>query len=140
MKRSPNQRRRALTLPLGLFLLLCVLAMHGFQASPSPADATGVPLTAMSAGHHSAPSPSGMAAVDHPAGDDQPGGHHQDHPGGEVFLAILAMISFLGAVLALLCRAPAAVLARRLLARTWSRPVHRPPPRPSLYRLSVLRL
>lgn len=124
-------------LPFGLLMLLCVLAMHGFQASPSPTEAAGVPLTAMSIGHEATPSSS--KGVHQSSGEDQPGDHHQDHPGGQVCLAILSMISFLGAIVALFVREPV-IVARRILTRIRILLVGRPPPRPSLYRLSVLRL
>lgn len=123
-------------LPVGLFLLLGVLAMHGFQASPSPSQMTGVPLTTMSVQH--AP-PSASVVIQHSPGEDLPGDQHHDHPGGQVCLAMLTAISFLWALVALTVREPVFV-ARRLLIRVRILLVGRPPPRPSLHRLSVLRL
>ncbi|MES9541488.1 DUF6153 family protein [Actinomadura sp. NPDC000600] len=125
-------------LPFGLLMLLCVLAMHGFQASPSPSETAGVPMMAMSSGHEAAPTSS--KPLHHPSsGEDQPGDHHQDHPGGQVCLAILTMLSFLAAIVALFVREPM-IVARRILARVRILLVGRPPPRPSLHRLCVLRL
>ncbi|MFI0367528.1 DUF6153 family protein [Actinomadura sp. 1N219] len=124
-------------LPFGLLVLLCVLAMHGFQASPSPREMAGVPLAGMSAAHDATPPASN--AAHRPSDGDHSGGRHQDHPGGQVCLAMLVMISFLGAIVALLLREPATA-ARRLLIRVRILLVGRPPPRPSLHRLSVLRL
>jgi len=123
-------------LPVGLFLLLGVLAMHGFQASPSPSQMTGVPLTTMSVQHSAA---SASVVFQHSPGKDHPGDQHHDHPGGQICLAMLTMISFLGALVALTVREPV-VVARRLLIRVRILLVGRPPPRPSLHRLSVLRL
>lgn len=137
MYRARERCRRVLKPPLGLLLLLGVLAMHGFQSSSSPSDMTGVPLTAMSAGHHAVPSAS--ASVHHSPGAGHPGADHQDHPGGQVCLAMLSMISFLGAIAALVLREPMTVV-RRLLDRGRILRSGRPPPRPSLHLLSVLRL
>ncbi|MFI0412425.1 DUF6153 family protein [Actinomadura sp. 3N508] len=132
-------------LPVGLLLLLCVLAMHGFQASPSPREMAGVALAATSPVHDATMSaaenavPSAAKAVHQPSGRDHPGGQHQEHPGGQVCLAMLVLISFFGAIVALLLRGPVTV-ARRLLIRVRIPLVGRPPPRPFLHRLSVLRL
>ncbi|WP_433476296.1 DUF6153 family protein [Spirillospora sp. CA-142024] len=139
LKQVPERwpRRRSSKLSWGLLLLFCVLAMHGFQASPSPTEMTGVPLTSMSAGHHD---PAPMAAANHrAAGDDQPGHHHNDHPGGGICLAILTMLLLVMTAVALYGRKPIAVVVR-ILTRTRILLVGRPPPRPSLHRLSVLRL
>lgn len=124
-------------LPLTLLMLLCVLGMHGFQASPSPTETVGVPLTAMSIEHDATPSSS--KAIHKSSGEDQPADRHQDHPGGQVCLAILTMISFLAAIVALFVREPM-IVARRILTRIRILLVGRPPPRSSLYRLGVLRL
>ena len=124
-------------LPFGLLLVFGVLAMHGVQASSSPSDMTGVPLTSVSAVHDAAPGHS-MALHDAP-GKGMPGDHHQEHPGGQVCLAILALLFLLGFVAVLLGRDSPAVVSR-VLARVRALPVGRPPPRPSLHHLSVLRL
>ncbi|WP_433466357.1 DUF6153 family protein [Spirillospora sp. CA-128828] len=140
LKQVPERcpRRGFSKLPSGLLLLFCVLAMHGFQASPSPTEMTGVPLTSMSAGHHD---PAPTAAANHrAAGDDQPGGdHHNDHPGGGICLAILTMLLLVMTAVALSGLKPTAVVVQ-ILTRTRILLVGRPPPRPSLHRLSVLRL
>ncbi|NDU72387.1 hypothetical protein GWI34_07075 [Actinomadura sp. DSM 109109] len=122
-------------LPFGLLVLLGVMAMHGFQASPSPSETAGVAVMAMTDGHEAAPSTS--KPLHHPSsGEDQPGDHH---PGGQVCLAILTMLSFLAAIVALFARGPMTV-AGRIPARVRGLFAGRPPPRPSLHRLCVLRL
>lgn len=135
--------RTVLHLASGLFVLLGLLAMHGFQATPSPAGMSGLPLTSMAAGHAD-PAAGAMAGRQPPRGD-RPGGHHSDrhpdHPGGQVCLAMLTLLALAlaGALLALrLRRSPPAAVSRP--ARVRIPPVGRPPPRPSLHRLSVLRL
>ncbi|URM96607.1 DUF6153 family protein [Actinomadura madurae] len=116
-----------------MLVLLGVLAMHGFQASPSPVEMPGVPFS-MSAGHAMA------TGVEHPApAKDQPDDHHGDHPGGQVCLAMLTMLVLLSALLVLYRRGSTAVAAESLV-RVRILLVGRPPPRPSLHRLSVLRL
>jgi hypothetical protein len=138
LKRAPERcrRQRVSKLPLSLLVLLCVLAMHGFQASPSPVETTGVPLTMGAA--HAAPA---MVTGDrHPAPDrNQPGDHHNDHPGGQVCLALLTMLVLVATLLVLYRRGSTAVAAQTLL-RLRILLVGRPPPRPCLHRLSVLRL
>ncbi|TYB44216.1 DUF6153 family protein [Actinomadura chibensis] len=130
--RDAARRRdeRSLLLPVGLFLLFCVLAMHGFQASPNQTEMSGVPLTSMSAGQH--------GADQAPAVPDDSGDHH---PGGQVCLAMLSMVVLVAAAVLLALRSRdrvvpvprAAVLVRTLRGG-------RPPPAPSLHLLSVLRL
>nr|WP_241755352.1 DUF6153 family protein [Actinomadura sp. RB99] len=137
MRRQPGRLRRLSMLPFGLLLLFGVLAMHGVQASPSPSDMSGVPLTSVGAVHDAVPAHS-MALHDAP-GKDMPGDHHQEHPGGQVCLAILAILFLLCFVAVLLGRDSLAVVSRAL-ARVRALLVGRPPPRPSLHRLSVLRL
>lgn len=73
------------------------------------------------------------------AGRGHPGADHQDHPGGQVCLAMPSMISFLGAIAALFPREPMTVV-KGLLDRVRILLAGRPPPRPSLHLLSVLRL
>jgi hypothetical protein len=124
-------------LPFGLLLLFGVLAMHGFQASPGPSEMTGVPLTAMSTGHD--PESSASVTAHHSLGGHQPGDHRKDHPGGEICLAMLTMITLIGAVIALFRREPAAA-AQRILFRARILLVGRSPPGPSLHGLGVLRL
>ncbi|TYK51216.1 DUF6153 family protein [Actinomadura decatromicini] len=120
---------RAFLLPVGLFLLFCVLAMHGFQASPNQMEMSGVPLTSMSAGQHGADRA--------PASDDS--GDH--HPGGQVCLAMLTMLVFLVAAVLLASRSrERGVSALRMAALVRSLRGGRPPPAPSLHLLSVLRL
>lgn len=119
-----------------MLLLLSVIAglllMHGVQSSASPTDIRGVPLmssmtTHMPAGH-------GGHAVGHSCQCD---GHQ--HPGGQMCLALLA----LGSLLLF-----GALLVRSVRGRTTlpgpGTPGYgrsgRPPPAPSILRLSVLRL
>ncbi|MDL4815045.1 DUF6153 family protein [Actinomadura opuntiae] len=130
---------RLFLLSFALLLLLGVLAMHGLQASPNPSQMTGLPLTSAATVHDAAPSHS--MAPHHPPGTNQPDDHHQDHPGGQVCLAFLAMLLLLGLVSVLFRRsAPAVAALAFALARMHVLPVGRPPPRPSLHYLSVLRL
>ncbi|MEU8120483.1 DUF6153 family protein [Spirillospora sp. NPDC049024] len=137
-ERSP--RRRVLRSAFGLCVLFGLLAMHGFQAASNPADMSGVPLTSMAAGHAT---PIGVAMAEHhsPHGEGTGGPHsdHPDHPGGQLCLAMLTVLAVAAAILALHLRASPAVAAPR---RTRVRILlaGRPPPRPSLHRLSVLRL
>jgi Family of unknown function (DUF6153) len=134
--RPPRPRRLPL-LSFGLLLLFGVLAMHGMQVSRDPSEMTGLPLASAVAVHDAAPSQS--MALHHAPGTDQPSDHHQDHPGGQVCLAILVMLFLIGLVIARFRRAALAAVARAL-AGTHVPPVGRPPSRPSLHRLSVLRL
>lgn len=136
-------RRGVLHLASGLLVLLGLLAMHGFQATSGPAEMSGVPLASMTAGHGA---PVTDAVTGHrPSRDDRPGGHHSDrhpdHPGGQVCLAMLTMLALalVAALLALRLRKPPPPAVSRP-ARVRIPPVGRPPPRPSLHRLSVLRL
>ncbi|WP_067793382.1 DUF6153 family protein [Actinomadura formosensis] len=128
-------RGRAPTPLFGLVLFFGVLAMHGFQASPDPADMTGVPMTSMSAAR---PMPE-ASAHHHSGGGRQPADHQRDHPGGQVCLAMLTALSLFGAVIALYRRRAPATVAR-LLAMGRLLVAGRPPPRPALHELSVLRL
>ncbi|MEV4002767.1 DUF6153 family protein [Actinomadura sp. NPDC049753] len=136
-------RPDVLRLASGLLVLLGLLAMHGFQSTASPAEMSGVPLTSMAAGHAA---PAAEAATGHrPPQDDRPGGHHSDrhpdHPGGQVCLAMLTLLALalVAALLALrLRRSPPVAVSRPPRVRILL--VGRPPPRPSLHRLSVLRL
>ncbi|MEU9873691.1 DUF6153 family protein [Actinomadura verrucosospora] len=136
-------RPDVLRLASGLLVLLGLLAMHGFQSTASPAEMGGVPLTSMAAGH-AAPAAEAMAGHRPPRGD-RPGGHHSDrhpdHPGGQVCLAMLTLLALalVAALLALrLRRSPPMAVSRPPRVRILL--VGRPPPRPSLHRLSVLRL
>ncbi|MFC4055941.1 DUF6153 family protein [Actinomadura syzygii] len=130
--KGADRRRdgRAFLLPVGLFLLFCVLAMHGFQASPNQMEMSGVPLTSMSAGQH---------GVDQaPAAPDDSGDHH---PGGQVCLAMLTMLVLVAAAVLLALRSRERVVpAPRTSALVRTLRGGRPPPTPSLHLLSVLRL
>jgi hypothetical protein len=114
------------------FLTAGLFAMHGLQPSASPLDMPGVPLVA-SADMHAADAghPGG-----HPSQDHSPG--HR-HPGGQMCLALL-VIATLFLLSAVLIRRT----AWRFAVRRPAGPAHehkgRPPPPPSIYRLSVLRL
>ncbi len=120
-----------------LLLLSCVLAMHGVQASPSPVETHGIPLPVTDVDR---PHPEAKASGGHhsPAGN-QHNDNHSDHPGGQMCLAMLTMLVLVWA-LVVLSRHTRGVLAVRPLIRPSIVPVGRPPPGPSLYRLSVLRL
>lgn len=136
-------RRDVLHLASGLFVLLGLLAMHGFQATSSPAGMSGVPLTSMAAGH-AVPVTEAVTGHRPPQGDgsgDHHSDRHPDHPGGQVCLAVLTLLA-LALALALLVlrlrRSPPVAVSRPTRVRILL--VGRPPPRPSLHRLSVLRL
>jgi hypothetical protein len=119
----------------GLLLLLSVIAglmlMHGVQASAAPTDIRGIPLVSSSSDAHQS-----MAHKGHSCGH---GCDDNQHPGGQMCLALLV----LGALFLV-----ASLLIRRQRKRTTTRrpatPRHmhpgRPPPIPSIFQLSVLRL
>ena len=118
-----------------LFMLSVIaglLFMHGVQSSTSPTDIRGVPL--MSATTMQMSTEHAGHAVGHSCQCD---GHQ--HPGGQMCLALLT----LGALLLF-----SALLIRPGLGHTTppspatSEPEHsgRPPPTPSIFQLSVLRL
>jgi hypothetical protein len=115
-----------LSLAAGLFF------MHGVQSSASPADLHGVPLVSSAAMHVS------YGHGGHPAGHSRQGDDHH-HPGGQMCLALLTLVSLL---------LFGALLVRPALGRTtaptpvapWHRRSGRPPPSPSIFQLSVLRL
>jgi hypothetical protein len=122
-----------------MLLLLSVVAglllMHGVQSSASPTDIRGVPLmSSMSSMSTHTPVEHGGHAIGHSCQCD---GHQ--HPGGQMCLALLA----LGSLLLL-----GALFIRSLSGLTTPlRPVTRghghsgrPPPAPSIFQLSVLRL
>ncbi|NYE10648.1 DUF6153 family protein [Actinomadura citrea] len=134
-------RRDVLRLASGLFVLLGLLAMHGFQATSSPVEMSGVPLPSMAAGH--AAPVTGAVTGHRPPQDDRSGDHHSDrhsdHPGGQVCLAMLTLLALVTVLLTLCLRRTPPVAVSRL-TRIRILLVGRPPPRPSLHRLSVLRL
>jgi uncharacterized protein DUF6153 len=116
----------------GVLLLLSVFAglllMHGVQSSAGPTDIRGIPLMS------SAPMHSSGEHAGHSCHCD---GHQ--HPGGQMCLALLVLGSLL-LFGALLVRSPYS-------SATHVRPVvhghghpGRPPPVPSIFQLSVLRL
>lgn len=109
-----------------------LLFMHGVQSSANPTDVRGVPLmTAMTTHEH------GAHAARHSCESDECDGHR--HPAGQMCLALL-VLGFLLLVTALLVRAG---LGRTTPPGSGVRgPEHRcrPPPRPSIFQLSVLRL
>jgi Family of unknown function (DUF6153) len=115
-----------------LFVTAGLLLMHGVQSSASPTDIRGVPLMSSAPIHMSAEH--GGHAVGHSCQCD---GHQ--HPGGQMCLALLA----LGSLLLF-----GALLIQSVLGRTsppsprTPRDGHfgRPPPTPSIFQLSVLRL
>jgi Family of unknown function (DUF6153) len=120
----------------GLLLLAFVtaglLAMHGLQPSSSPTDMPGIPLVAAADMHATDAGHAGVRPSQHrsPA--------HQ-HPGGQMCLALLVIAALFLLSAILIGRA-----AWRCALRRPAGPAHehkgRPPPPPSIYRLSVLRL
>lgn len=134
---SSGPMRTARRASLGGLLLVAFLtaglfAMHGLQPSASPMDMPGVPLVA-SADMHAADA---GHAGGHPSQHHSP--EHQ-HAGGQMCLALLVL-----AALFLLAAAPIRRMTWRSAVRRPAGPVHehkgRPPPIPSIYQLSVLRL
>ncbi|MCO5968469.1 DUF6153 family protein [Actinoallomurus soli] len=130
--------------PGGLLLLALTLlglfAMHGLQATTGPTDTHASAIVAMSgmadtdAGMHHADAGAGRHRVSPPS--HVPAGHR--HPGGQMCLGLLVM-----ATLLLLA---AAFAGRRDVADGTIRPIGRgrdslgrAPPRPSIFRLCVLR-
>jgi Family of unknown function (DUF6153) len=119
-----------------MLLMLSVVAglllMHGVQSSASPTDIRGVPLMSSMTTHMA--TEHGGHALGHSCQCDD----HR-HPGGQMCLALLA----LGSLLLF-----SALLIRSVLGRTTPPspvtpgPEHsgRPPPAPSIFQLSVLRL
>jgi hypothetical protein len=117
------------------FLTAGLFAMHGLQPSASPLDMPGVPLVA-SVDMHAADA---GHAGGHPAQHHSPESPEHRHPGGQMCLGLL-VIATLFLLSAVLIRRT----ARRSAVRHPAGPAHehkgRPPPPPSIYRLSVLRL
>jgi hypothetical protein len=117
---------------LMLFVVAGLLFMHGVQSSVSPTDIRGVPLMSSATMHMSG------EHGGHSVGHSHHGDDHR-HPGGQMCLALLA----LGSLLLF-----SALLVRSTLGRTTPlspvAPGHghsgRPPPAPSIFQLSVLRL
>lgn len=131
--RSASSRAAA-----GLALICCVLLMHGFQASNSPADMSGLPT--MSTGH--APMAAHEAGSRGPrpsSGDQLPDSNH-DHPGGQVCLALLMLVGLVAMLLATGFIRQSVLPALRSMARSGPRSESRSPPRPSILQLAVLRL
>ncbi|WP_433173711.1 DUF6153 family protein [Actinoallomurus sp. CA-150999] len=127
--RSPGRLLLMALTMLGLF------AMHGLQATASPAEThptavavamPGMNHTSAETGHHMTVPP-----AHHPSG-------HQ-HPGGQVCLALLVMAALLLLAAAFVGRSrrPAATVGSA--GRGYGHQ-GRAPPRPSIFQLSVLRL
>jgi hypothetical protein len=114
-----------LSLAAGLFF------MHGVRSAASPADLHGVPLVSM-ATHV----PGGHGG--HSAGHSRQGDDHR-HPGGQMCLALLTLGSLLLFGALLMRSARGRTTAPRPVA-PWHRRSARPPPGPSIFQLSVLRL
>jgi Family of unknown function (DUF6153) len=129
---SRSLRWAAPSLLVLMFVMAGLMLMHGVQASASPTDTRGVPLVSSSDTHQT------TMHKGHPGGHSCHCNDHQ-HPGGQMCLALLV----LGALAMF-----TVLLMRRRLARTTARrpatPGHghpgRPPPGPSIFQLSVLRL
>jgi hypothetical protein len=132
---SRNVLRAAPGMLLLVFVFAGLLLMHGVQASPSPADFSGVPLMS-SSGSSMSPAAACRCAAGHSC---DCGGHQHGHPAGQMCLALLV----LGILLLV-----AALLVRRRFGRTCLRRSNqrerahpgRSPPVLSIFQLSVLRL
>jgi hypothetical protein len=120
----------------GMLLLLSAIAglllMHGVQSSASPTDIRGVPLMPAAMTHM--PAEHGGHAVGHSCQCD---GHQ--HPGGQMCLALLALGSLL-LFSALLIRSMYGLTTPPSPAIPVAEHSGRPPPTPSIFQLSVLRL
>jgi hypothetical protein len=119
----------------GMLLLVSVIAglllMHGVQSSASPTDIRGVPLMSSADMHETA------RHAGHVGHSCQCDGHQ--HPGGQMCLALLALGSLL-LFTALVIHLPIGrTTALRPATRGHGHP-GRPPPAPSIFQLSVLRL
>ncbi|MFV2176974.1 hypothetical protein ACFHW2_36540 [Actinomadura sp. LOL_016] len=79
-----------------LLLLSYVLAMHGVQASPSPVETHGIPLTVTGVERHHSET---KASAGHHSPTDHKDDHRQDHPGGQLCLAMLTMLVLVWALL-----------------------------------------
>jgi len=142
MNSGPSTRSSPRASLSGLLLLAFVVAglftMHGIQASTSPSDMPGVPV--MAAGHMHAAHTSAAGRPTHhcPTSDCPPHPGHR-HPGGQMCLALLVM-----AVMFVLTIAAARRTPQRPAVYDPADPAldhrGRPPPTPSVFNLSVLRL
>ncbi|MBA9002805.1 hypothetical protein [Thermomonospora cellulosilytica] len=121
-----------------MLLLCCALSMHGLQVSANPLDLSGLPISAMSAGHGSPAFEE--AGLSRPSDPDRPGAPHSDHPGGEVCLGLLAMVGFAVVLWFLFRRYRSLSLPGK--GKDWASPVAqgRSPPARTVYELAVLRL
>ncbi|REE99969.1 hypothetical protein DFJ69_5488 [Thermomonospora umbrina] len=143
MRRPEPRRTHGLPRPdggllLGLALVFCVLGMHGLQASASPVDRIAPPFPAVIAGHTTGDPATTRHSQQH--GTDEPAEPHQDHPGGEVCLAMLVIVG-LAALLPVMRRVRTLVTVRaRTRTTTGGSAGGRSPPAPTLFRLVVLRL
>jgi hypothetical protein len=122
-------------------LFVGLLAMHGVQSTPSPADGSGLPGAHLSRGappaHAGAMSGTDLADVIAPAGDPADGMPVHQHPGGQVCLGlfIAAWLLLMAMTLGRRVDLPGAVGTVRARRRE---DVRSPPP--SIFQLSVLRL
>ncbi|MFG2004536.1 hypothetical protein ACGFNU_35835 [Spirillospora sp. NPDC048911] len=126
--RGASARERIGMVFLRLALVCCVMAMHGLQASSSPADASGLPGVGV---EHS--------IVGH--GEAQSGGAHEPgrHSGGEICLALLTLVSFGALLLAVWRTWRPAILVPWSNVRPCPLDAGRSPP-PLAFRSAVLRL
>jgi hypothetical protein len=144
MSSSPPTRSSPRASLSGLLLLAFVVAglftMHGIQASTSPNDMPGISV--MAGGHTRAMHTSAAGRpTDHCPTPDCPARHSPGHrhPGGQMCLALLVMAAMFVLAVVLIRRT-----ARRLTMYGPAGPASehrgRPPPTPSIFHLSVLRL
>ncbi|WP_433178018.1 DUF6153 family protein [Actinoallomurus sp. CA-150999] len=124
-------------------LVAGLFAMHGLQASDGPMDSHGLPLMSMVSGpdgsmtsHHAAEPGHEKAG----AGPRSPVSPTPHHPGGRTCLGLLLVASLLILLTVLIGRSALRRAPSRRRARLRRRHGGRPPPTPSVFQLSVLRL
>ncbi|WP_460334135.1 DUF6153 family protein [Actinoallomurus acanthiterrae] len=120
-----------------------LFAMHGLQSSDGPMDSHGLPLMSMASGpddpmaSHQAAGPVHEKAGVGPRSPASPTPHH---PGGRTCLGLLLVASLLILLTVLIGRSALRRAPGRRRARLRRRHGGRPPPTPSVFQLSVLRL
>ncbi|GAA2429887.1 hypothetical protein GCM10010191_49110 [Actinomadura vinacea] len=134
---SPWRVGNPKTLLLGFALICCVIAMHGLQASNSPANAQALPK--VSSDHMLMGTLVGTEESGH--GTSQGNGSHDpgEHAGGEICLALLTLALWIVLLRAVWRAWRYGFLIRRGRARGRVRRSGRSPP-PLAFRSAVLRL